>query len=115
MSPKARPQQGSCAGVAEEFVVKVSHGLRSPLNGIKSWTHVLENQLGESDDPTLRRAIDGIKFGIEQQVRLIEGLDMEVAMLASTIRQEIEAERDKNAHDEDSRAPAREENPPLIR
>jgi PAS domain S-box-containing protein len=58
----------------DQFLAIVSHELRSPLNGIKSWTHVLENQLHETDDPTMRRAIDGIMIGVEQQVRLIDDL-----------------------------------------
>ncbi len=58
----------------DRFLAIVSHELRSPLNGIKSWTHVLENQLHESDDPTVQRAIAGIMIGVEQQVRLIDDL-----------------------------------------
>jgi PAS domain S-box-containing protein len=57
----------------DQFLAIVSHELRSPLNGIKSWTHVLENQLRDAD-PTVRRAIDGILIGVEHQVRLIEDL-----------------------------------------
>jgi signal transduction histidine kinase len=57
-----------------EFLAIVSHELRSPLNGIKSWTHVLENQLREDDDPTTKRAVAGIVIGVEQQVRLIDDL-----------------------------------------
>lgn len=69
---------GSCVEAAtlarDQFLAIVSHELRSPLNGIKSWTHVLENQLQESDDPTVQRAIAGIMIGVEQQVRLIDDL-----------------------------------------
>ena len=57
----------------DQFLALVSHELRSPLNGIKSWTHVLENQLRDPD-PTVRRALAGIMIGVEHQVRLIEDL-----------------------------------------
>ena len=62
------------AEAREQFLATVSHELRSPLNGIKSWAHVLDNHLG-GDDATVRRAIAGIMTGVEHQVRLIEKLD----------------------------------------
>jgi PAS domain S-box-containing protein len=58
---------------AAELLAIVSHELRSPLNGIKSWTHVLQGRLREAD-PTVARALNGIMIGVEQQVRLIEDL-----------------------------------------
>jgi CheY-like chemotaxis protein len=57
----------------DQFLAIISHELRSPLNGIKSWTHVLETQLRDPD-PMTRRALAGIMAGIEHQVRLIEDL-----------------------------------------
>jgi CheY-like chemotaxis protein len=57
----------------DQFLAIISHELRSPLNGIKSWTHVLESQLRDPD-PMTRRALAGIMTGIEHQVRLIEDL-----------------------------------------
>lgn len=57
----------------DQFLAIVSHELRSPLNGIQSWTHVLENHLTEAT-PGVRRALAGIKIGVDQQVRLIEDL-----------------------------------------
>ena len=57
----------------EEFLAILSHELRAPLNGIKSWAHVLENALREPD-PLVARAIAGIQVGVEHQVRLIERL-----------------------------------------
>jgi PAS domain S-box-containing protein len=64
---------------AEDFrklaahLTMVSHELRSPLNGIKSWTHVLDTHLRDAD-PAVRRALDGIMTGVEHQARLIEDL-----------------------------------------
>jgi signal transduction histidine kinase len=57
---------------------RLAHELRSSLNGIKSWAHVLENELGEGD-ATLRRAVAGIMTGVEQQVRIIEAIEAEQA------------------------------------
>jgi PAS domain S-box-containing protein len=73
---------GSCADQTErvladertaEVLALVSHELRSPLNAIKGWSHVLENQLRDADSATLR-ALNGIRIGIEHQVRLIDDL-----------------------------------------
>jgi PAS domain S-box-containing protein len=69
----ARATAESATLARDQFLAIVSHELRSPLNGIKSWTHVLENQL-EDPDPTVRRALAGIMIGVEHQVRLIEDL-----------------------------------------
>jgi PAS domain S-box-containing protein len=69
----ARANAESATLARDQFLAIVSHELRSPLNGIKSWTHVLENRLREAD-PTVRRAIAGIMIGVEHQVRLIEDL-----------------------------------------
>jgi len=51
----------------------VSHELRSPLNAIKSWAHVLEQQLRDAPPP-VRRPLEGIKLGVEHQVRIIDDL-----------------------------------------
>ena len=32
-----------------DILATVSHELRSPLNGIKCWTHVLESLLGDAE------------------------------------------------------------------
>ncbi len=69
----ARAHAESATLARDQFLAIVSHELRSPLNGIKSWTHVLENQLREAD-PAVRRALAGIMVGVEHQVRLIDDL-----------------------------------------
>ncbi|WP_240648007.1 sensor histidine kinase [Pararobbsia silviterrae] len=48
-----------------------SHDLRGPLNAIHTWAHVLERKLGDAD-PSIGRALAGIRAGVEQQVGLIE-------------------------------------------
>ena len=57
----------------DEWVSILSHDLRTPLNSIKTWAHFLDVQLRDAD-PALRRAIDGVMIGVEQQARLIDGL-----------------------------------------
>ena len=69
----ARATAESATQARDQFLAIVSHELRSPLNGIKSWTHVLANQITDAD-PTVRRAIAGILIGVEHQVRLIDDL-----------------------------------------
>ena len=69
----ARASAESAALARDQFLAIVSHELRSPLNGITSWTHVLENSLRDAD-AGVRRAIAGIMTGVDHQVRLIEDL-----------------------------------------
>jgi PAS domain S-box-containing protein len=69
----ARANAESAALARDQFLAIVSHELRSPLNGIKSWTHVLENLLRDAEPP-VRRALAGIMIGVEHQVRLIDDL-----------------------------------------
>jgi PAS domain S-box-containing protein len=69
----ARANAESANLARDQFLAIVSHELRSPLNGIKSWTHVLENLLREAE-PSVRRALAGIMIGVEHQVRLIDDL-----------------------------------------
>jgi len=69
----ARANAESASFARDQFLAIVSHELRSPLNGIKSWTHVLENLLHDASAP-VRRALAGIMIGVEHQVRLIDDL-----------------------------------------
>src|SRR5258708_7409319 len=69
----ARANAESATLARDQFLAIVSHELRSPLNGIKSWTHVLEHRLREAH-PAARRALAGLKIGVEHQVRLIVDL-----------------------------------------
>lgn len=62
--------------VREPRLADVAHELRSPLNAIRTWAHVLETQLPHPT-PEVRRALDGIRLAIEQQVGVIESLESE--------------------------------------
>ena len=69
----ARAHAESATLARDQFLAIVSHELRSPLNGIKSWTHVLQNLLRDAE-PSVRRALAGIMIGVDHQVRLIDDL-----------------------------------------
>jgi len=69
----ARTQAETAIGIRDQFLSMVSHELRSPLNGIQSWAHVLESRV-DADVPTIARALAGIRTGVQQQVRLIDEL-----------------------------------------
>ncbi len=51
----------------------VSHDLRSPLNAIHSWAYVLDRKI-DATDATAQRALEGIRSGVEQQVKLLESI-----------------------------------------
>jgi len=69
----AREQAEAAARARDQFLAIVSHELRSPLNAIQSWTHVLDSRI-DAPAPGVQRALTGIKAGVEQQVRLIDDL-----------------------------------------
>jgi signal transduction histidine kinase len=58
----------------ESQITELAHKLRTPLNSIKSWVHVLESVI-EDPDPMVARAIEGILIGIDHQVGLIERME----------------------------------------
>lgn len=49
----------------------VAHELRGHLNGIQTWTYVLESHFPDAPAP-VARAIAGIRSGIQEQALLIE-------------------------------------------
>jgi PAS domain S-box-containing protein len=83
----ARIQAETAARARDEFLAIVSHELRAPLNGIQSWAHVLENYVKDSASaPLAQRALQGIKTGVGQQVRLIEDLLDVTRMMSGKLR-----------------------------
>jgi signal transduction histidine kinase/ActR/RegA family two-component response regulator len=86
----SRMQAEAAARVRDEFLAIVSHELRSPLNGIQSWTHVLEAYV-PMDQPLVERAVAGIKLGVQQQVRLIEDLLDATLIMSGKLRLSKEA------------------------
>ncbi|RZI40252.1 PAS domain S-box protein [Herbaspirillum sp. HC18] len=83
----ARIQAETAARARDEFLAIVSHELRAPLNGIQSWAHVLENYIKDATStPLAQRALQGIKTGVGQQVRLIEDLLDVTRMMSGKLR-----------------------------
>jgi PAS domain S-box-containing protein len=83
----ARIQAETAARARDEFLAIVSHELRAPLNGIQSWAHVLENYVKDATTvPLAKRALQGIKTGVGQQVRLIEDLLDVTRMMSGRLR-----------------------------
>lgn len=70
----ARHEAEAAMRARDEFLAMVSHELRSPLNGIQNWAHVLETQLPAQASTVAQRALQGIRTGVTQQVQLIENL-----------------------------------------
>jgi len=60
--------------VSPELADYVSHAIRSPLNGIKTWAGVLSNSIDAGDEQTMRRALRGILDGVDAQVRFLDDL-----------------------------------------
>ncbi len=97
-----RAKAEASARMRDQILAIVSHELRSPLNSVQSWSHVLENQLNANgaNSPIATRALEGIRAGIDQQVRLIEHLldasaaiagDLELALGPIVVRRPVEA------------------------
>lgn len=83
----ARIQAETAARARDEFLAIVSHELRAPLNGIQSWAHVLESYGGDGLGTSMaRRALQGIRTGVAQQVRLIEDLLDVTRMMSGRLR-----------------------------
>ena len=57
-----------------DSLAATAHQMRSSLNGIHTWAHLLEVRVGPSAEPSIRRALDGIHAGVRSQVSLIENL-----------------------------------------
>lgn len=83
----ARIQAETAARARDEFLAIVSHELRAPLNGIQSWAHVLESYARDAVAASVaQRALQGIKTGVAQQVRLIEDLLDVTRMMSGKLR-----------------------------
>lgn len=83
----ARIQAETAAKARDEFLAIVSHELRAPLNGVQSWAHILENYVKDAtSSPLAQRALNGIRIGVAQQVRLIEDLLDVTRMMSGKLR-----------------------------
>jgi signal transduction histidine kinase/ActR/RegA family two-component response regulator len=69
---EAREQAEAANCLKDEFLATVSHELRSPLNSMVGWLHVLGNAAPGA--PEARNAIDRIRRSVDVQTRLISDL-----------------------------------------
>ena len=69
---EAHEQAEAVNRLKDELLATVSHELRSPLNSIIGWLHVLDN--APPGAPEARHAIDRIRRNVDAQARLISDL-----------------------------------------
>src|SRR5258705_9392792 len=72
MERRARAEAEAAALAKDEFLAVVTHELRSPLNAIRGWAHVLRHS-GELL-PTQLKALDAIDRNTQTQARLVDDL-----------------------------------------
>ena len=84
---EAREQAEAANRLKDEFLATVSHELRSPLNSIMGWLHVLDKaQPGTAD---ARHAIERIRRNVDAQARLISDLLDLSRIITGKLRLEI--------------------------
>jgi PAS domain S-box-containing protein len=73
----------------DEFLAVISHELRSPLNAITGWVHLLAHQRPLQEE-TLDRAVDVIRRSATQQKQLIEDLLDTARVISGKLKLEIQ-------------------------
>jgi PAS domain S-box-containing protein len=76
----ARKQAEDATRLKDEFLANLSHELRTPMNAIIGWTHLLRT--GRLDDAQRQRAMESIDRGARSQAKLIEDL-LDVSRIVS--------------------------------
>jgi len=69
----------------DEFASLVTHELRNPLNAMAGWMHLLAADAGLRPDPA-RRAIDGMRRALDQQLRQIDTLGQVLRLAGGTLQ-----------------------------
>jgi PAS domain S-box-containing protein len=76
----ARKQAEDATRLKDEFLANLSHELRTPMNAIIGWTHLLRS--GRLEDSQRQRALESIDRGARSQAKLIEDL-LDVSRIVS--------------------------------
>jgi PAS domain S-box-containing protein len=76
----ARTQAEEATRLKDEFLANLSHELRTPMNAILGWTHLLKS--GRLDESQRKRAMESIDRGARSQAKLIEDL-LDVSRIVS--------------------------------
>ena len=76
----ARTQAEEATRLKDEFLANLSHELRTPMNAIIGWTHLLKT--GRLDEAQRLRAMESIDRGARSQAKLIEDL-LDVSRIVS--------------------------------
>jgi PAS domain S-box-containing protein len=76
----ARKQAEEATRLKDEFLANLSHELRTPMNAIIGWTHLLKS--GRLDEAQRLRAMESIDRGARSQAKLIEDL-LDVSRIVS--------------------------------
>jgi len=76
----ARTQAEEATRLKDEFLANLSHELRTPMNAIIGWTHLLKS--GRLDEAQRQRAMESIDRGARSQAKLIEDL-LDVSRIVS--------------------------------
>lgn len=77
---EARKQAEEATRLKDEFLANLSHELRTPMNAIIGWTHLLRT--GRLDENQRQRAMESIDRGARSQAKLIEDL-LDVSRIVS--------------------------------
>jgi PAS domain S-box-containing protein len=76
----ARTQAEDATRLKDEFLANLSHELRTPMNAIIGWTHLLRS--GRLEESQRQRALESIDRGARSQAKLIEDL-LDVSRIVS--------------------------------
>ncbi len=76
----ARKQAEEATRLKDEFLANLSHELRTPMNAIIGWTHLLRS--GRLEESQRQRALESIDRGARSQAKLIEDL-LDVSRIVS--------------------------------
>ena len=72
----------------DEFLATLSHELRTPINTVLMWIHMMEQ--GTLDEAGVKKALESMERGIRAQVRLIDDLLDLSRITAGKLRIEVE-------------------------